>query len=73
KISYFNTILFPLAVISRLKDRLLNSSLASGSNIPPAPINKLFTTLFSKERTLVEKINLPFGVSLLAILQGEQP
>lgn len=73
KISYFNTLLFPLAVIAKVKDKLLNSSSASGCNIPPYPVNQIFTALFSKERTLVEKTNLPFGVSLLGILQAEQP
>lgn len=69
KISYFNTILFPLAAIVRLKDRLLGNSSTSGSNIPPAPINQLFTALFSGERFLLAKTNLPFGVSLLGIFR----
>lgn len=73
KISYFNTILFPLAALVRLKDRLLSNSSASGSSIPPAPINQLFTILFSGERTLVAKMNLPFGVSLLGVLRVGYP
>lgn len=73
KISYFNTILFPLAALVRLKDRLLSNSSASGSSIPPAPINQLFTILFSGERTLVAKMNLPFGVSLLGVLRVGHP
>lgn len=73
KISYFNTILFPLAALVRLKDRLLSNTSASGSSIPPAPINQLFTILFSGERTLVAKTNLPFGVSLLGVLRVGHP
>jgi len=73
KISYFNTILFPLVAIFRLKDRLLGSSSASGSSVPPAPINQLFASLFSGERFLLAKINLPFGVSLLGVLQAGHP
>jgi SAM-dependent methyltransferase len=69
KISYFNTILFPLAAIIRLKDRMFRNSSASGSSIPPALINRLFTTLFGDERFLLTKINLPFGVSLLGVLR----
>lgn len=68
RISYFNTILFPFAAIVRLKDRLLGNKNATGTNIPPKAINKLFKTLFSSERYLLQYINLPFGVSLLCIL-----
>jgi hypothetical protein len=71
KISYFNTFLFPLAVIVRMKDRLFGNSSASGSNVPPEFINHFFTTLFSAEMVLLSKMNLPFGVSLLAVLQTE--
>ncbi|MBQ0720517.1 MAG: class I SAM-dependent methyltransferase [Gammaproteobacteria bacterium] len=70
KISHFNTILFPLAAIVRMKDKLFGNSLASGSSIPPAPINRLFTAIFRGERLLLSKINLPFGVSLLGVLRA---
>lgn len=73
KISYFNTILFPLAAIVRLKDRLLGNSSASGSSVPRAPINQLFKSLFSGERFLLAKMNLPFGVSLLGVLRAGHP
>lgn len=73
KITYFNSILFPLAALVRLKDRLLRNSSASGSSVPPAPINRLFTTLFSGERFLLAKMNLPFGVSLLGVLRAGHP
>jgi SAM-dependent methyltransferase len=70
RISYFNTILFPLAVIVRLKDKLLGSPSATGTKVPPAPINKCFRTLFGAERFLLERFNLPFGVSLLCVLKA---
>ncbi|MDD5175819.1 MAG: methyltransferase domain-containing protein [Sterolibacterium sp.] len=68
KISYFNTILFPLAVIVRLRDKLLGNPLATGTRIPAAFINNLFSALFSAERFLLKHFNLPFGVSLLCVL-----
>lgn len=71
KLSYFNTFLFPLAALVRYKDRLLCNSLARGTSIPPSPINKLFAGLFGLERFLIGKFNLPFGVSLLCVLQSE--
>ncbi|MBV5328697.1 MAG: class I SAM-dependent methyltransferase [Chlorobium sp.] len=68
KISFFNTILFPLAAIVRLKDKLLRNSSASGNSMPPALINRFFATLYGEERYLLAKMNLPFGVSLLGVL-----
>lgn len=71
KLSYFNMLLFPLAVSARLKDRLLEAPSASGTGIPAAPLNELLYRIFSAERHLLEKMSLPFGVSLLAILRAE--
>jgi SAM-dependent methyltransferase len=70
KISYFNTILFPLAVIVRLKDKLLGNASATGTKVPPAIINNIFQKLFGAERFLLERFNLPFGVSLLCVLKA---
>lgn len=70
KISYFNTILFPLAAIVRIKDKLLGNCAASGTAVPPVLINALFGALFGAERFLLERCNLPFGVSLLCVLKS---
>lgn len=69
-LSYFNMFLFPLAVAARLKDRLFGSAVASGTGIPPAPINALFARVFGAERFLLGRVPLPFGVSLLAVLRA---
>lgn len=71
KLTYFNSFLFPLAAFVRFKDRLLGNSSASGTSIPPAPINQIFADLFGLERFMIEKFNLPFGVSLLCVLQSD--
>lgn len=68
RLSYFNTLLFPLAMIARLKDKLLKSSIASGTSIPPKPINQLFRMIFSIEQFILKRSNLPFGASLLCLL-----
>jgi len=70
RISYFNTILFPLAALIRLKEKLFNSDTATGAQIPPAFINNLFRNIFGSERFLLERINLPFGVSIICLLQA---
>lgn len=73
KMSYFNTLLFPLAVIARVKDRLFNAASASGTLIPIAPLNKFFYTIFSAERFLLRMFSLPFGVSLYTIARPRRP
>lgn len=67
-LSYFNTLLFPFAAMARLKDRLLHRQRASGTGIPPPPVNRLFHAVFSAERFLVGRLRLPFGISLVAVL-----
>ncbi len=70
KLSYFNTVLFPLVAIMRIKDRFLGNRTASGTSVPPALINSIFRTLFGAERHLLKRFNLPFGVSLLGVLKA---
>ena len=70
KMSYFNTILFPLAAMVRLKDKLVGKASAAGTAVPPVIINNFFRKLFGSERFLLERFNLPFGVSLLCILEA---
>jgi SAM-dependent methyltransferase len=60
-LSYFNTLLFPLAAAARLL-RL------KGTAVPPAPVNRLLQALFGAERFVVRRLALPFGVSLVAVL-----
>lgn len=69
RISYFNTLLFPLAVSARLVDRLSGATSASGTTIPPRPANRALRQLFAAERFLLRIGNLPFGVSLLGIFR----
>jgi len=69
KISYFNTLLFPLVALVRIKEKLFNFNQSGNTPVPPAPINKLFEYVFSSERFLLKRLNLPFGVSLVLILK----
>lgn len=72
KISFFNTILFPLAVVARLKDRLFGNELATGTAVPPAIINAVLRSVFGAERFLLKRCNLPFGVSLLCLVDAAE-
>ncbi len=71
KMTYFNTFLFPVVAAVRLKDRLLRSSSASGTVVPPPRINALLLHIFGAERFILGNLSFPFGVSLLTILRPE--
>ena len=70
RLSYFNTLLFPLAAAARLKDRLLRPRHDSGHAIPPGAVNAAMAAIFGFERHLLARISLPFGVSLLTVLDA---
>jgi len=66
RVSYFNTLLFPLLVAVRAWKRLRGDR---GHDLrrPSAPLNWLLERIFAFERHLVPRVPLPFGASLLLI------
>ncbi|MEN8168669.1 MAG: class I SAM-dependent methyltransferase [Pseudomonadota bacterium] len=70
KLSYFNTLLFPLAVLARLIDKLFSRDTASGTDTPRGLMNALLKNIFMLEHHLLNRINLPFGVSFIAIIEN---
>ncbi|MBE9207298.1 class I SAM-dependent methyltransferase [Nostoc sp. LEGE 06077] len=71
--SYFNTWLFPLVAGVRLLKNLLKldkkADASSDLNLPAKPINKFLTFLFASERYLINRVSLPFGVSVVLLAQ----
>lgn len=65
-LSWFNSLLFPLAAAARLAGRVTGSK-DSDDRLPPAPVNRAFEFLFGLERYAVGRVPLPPGVSLVAI------
>lgn len=65
----FNSLLFPLAAVSRLAARLRGRE-GSDDQLPPAPINALFRHVFGLERHLIGRVPMPPGVSLAAIVSA---
>ncbi len=63
--SYFNTLLFPLALAHIKLSARFAADAHRGMRIPPRPLNALLRTIFSAERHLVPRLALPFGVSIL--------
>lgn len=66
-ISYFNTLLFPLAAAVRIAGKVTGKT-ESDDTLPPPALNRLFDGLFGLERHLVGRVSLPVGVSLVAVL-----
>lgn len=73
RVSYFNVILFPLVVMVRLTGKLFRAASSSGNRVPSAVINNFLAFLFSRERNILRKMNLPYGVSILAVLHSGRP
>lgn len=72
KISYFNFILFPLAVLNRLvgplMQRFIDPEHQTSVTKPSAIINLTLRYIFASERHLLRHGNLPFGLSLVCIV-----
>ncbi len=66
-LSYFNTFLFPLALLGRLSENLLGSTKDRTLDIPPSFVNSLLGYIFSMEKFLLGRVPLPFGLSIVAL------
>jgi len=69
--SYFNTLLFPLAVVARLLERMTGKQSNAASRVPQRLVNAFLTSVFSFEGILLSRMTLPFGLSLLATTQTQ--
>jgi SAM-dependent methyltransferase len=64
KATYFNTFLFPMAIIDKM---VLSKNKRSYSFDPNAVVNSILYRIFSAEKTALRFFSLPFGVSILLI------
>ncbi len=67
KISFFNTLLFPLVLVARVLDIIGNSDTSTGYGTPNKLLNSLFYNIFKSEKKPLQYINFPFGTSLIVI------
>ncbi len=69
KVSYANSLLFPLAVGSRLLQRLSGSGRQAASDVQAAsPLtNRALLTILAVESQLLRAVNLPVGLSVLCV------
>lgn len=68
-LSYFNSLLFPLAAAARLAGRITGKE-DSDDAMPPKLINKTFEFLFGLERHAIGRVSLTPGVSLVAVVSA---
>jgi len=72
KISYYNTLLFPTALVSRVSERILKPKSDTTLDIPPRFINSALRSVFGSERFLLRSTALPFGLSIVALARKEK-
>lgn len=65
--SYYNSFLFPLMVGARIVSRWRQAYQEPNLTPPPAPLNTLLRTVFASERSLLGRIPLPLGGSLISV------
>lgn len=68
--TYFNTWLFPPAVVVRLSNRVFrrrDAERKADLEFTSARVDTLLTRIFASERHIVRRVALPFGVSLLTV------
>jgi len=68
RIGYFNSLLFPLALVQRLMSRLSGGG-AHDHAAPPEPLNAVLTWIFALERGVVGRLPFPIGLSLFAVVR----
>ncbi|MEO8723468.1 MAG: class I SAM-dependent methyltransferase [Sphingobium sp.] len=71
-IGYFNTLLFPLALVQRLASRLSGRG-HSADGMPHRLLNSFLSTVFAFERNLLGRIKFPVGLSLYAVARLARP
>ena len=69
KISYYNTLLFPVVFLVRMLNNVLRRDGSSDMNMPGFVMNYVLKKIFGVEKYLLRYFNLPFGVSVLAVVR----
>ncbi len=65
--SYANMWLFPIAAVKRLAEKIVPIHVESDVAIDPGPLNSVLTGILSSEAALLRWMNLPFGLSVMAV------
>lgn len=63
--SYFNSLLFPFALLYCLLDKFNRSSYRYALKVPPWPFNNFLKAIFFLESLILPKMGFPFGMSII--------
>jgi SAM-dependent methyltransferase len=71
KLSYANSLLFPLVWVGRMILRMVQNrvTLISEADLSPNWSNEILKNIFSTERAMLRRINFPVGVSIFCVCQ----
>jgi SAM-dependent methyltransferase len=69
RISYFNTLLFPMIAGIRLLRQALSIKETADDKMPSPAVNSVLKSIFGFESNWVGRVSIPVGVSLLAVAQ----
>jgi len=69
KLTYYNTLLFPIVFVVRILNNILKRDGASDIEMPSRPVNFVLEKIFGIEKYLLRFVSLPFGVSVLAVVR----
>ena len=64
-LTHFNTLLFPLAIVQRVRERIFGYS--TNDLMPGRAVNDALLRIWSAERAWIPRFTAPMGLSLLAI------
>lgn len=67
-VGYFNSLLFPLALLQRGMAKLLGRQDPVDA-LPGPLLNRVLTTIFASERHVLGRLRLPIGLSLYAVIR----
>lgn len=67
--SYFNFLLFPIAVLVRLLNNFNHKLVPLGTNKPNEKVNEVLYKVFKQETKLIPRFRVPFGLSIIAVLK----
>lgn len=69
KLTYFNVLLFPVALATRAFDRITRRTASTGTSLSSPWLNEALFRIFTLEAPWVAGARIPFGMSLLAVLE----
>ena len=72
-LTYFNTLLFPVALLRRVFARASDKQQADDFRVPARPVNTALSGIFGVEQYALLHTTLPFGLSLLCWATRDRP